>query len=300
MDLDGIFSAYKGYRGVKPSGLAIDWIGFRIQDSWDLNKDPAEFAEYTPSPPDRNNEIFEWIDILRAVDEARDRFTMLELGAGFGRWGFRAGLAAKQRNLPCHLIFAEPEPQHVEWIKAAAKLNGFGPHEITVLDKALGYTRSQIPFIIGQIGKDEFDASAWYGQAVGWEGSDLRRTDTSYFGKPVFIGDVGYSQIFVDCASFEEMIDQLEHVDIVDVDIQKAELDLVCNSMVSLTDRVSRVHIATHEPEIEVVVRERFTSAGWRLIWDFPCRTVSDTPYGPIAFDDGVQGWVNPNFRQQP
>ena len=35
-------------------------------------------------------EYFEWLDLLHAVQDARDRFVMVELGAGYGRWAVRA------------------------------------------------------------------------------------------------------------------------------------------------------------------------------------------------------------------
>jgi hypothetical protein len=37
-------------------------------------------------------------------------------------------------------------------------------------------------------------------------------------------------------------------------------------------------------------------SNGWRLLTDYPCNGASDTPYGRIAFGDGVQSWLNPRL----
>ena len=85
-----IFAAFCGYNG--PETENIDWIGMRY--------DPAWWPwTATPEPPTPSEDYFEWIDLLEAVAAAEDRFTMLDLGAGFGRWGIRGALAARQCGL---------------------------------------------------------------------------------------------------------------------------------------------------------------------------------------------------------
>lgn len=71
----------------------------------------------SPTYPPFDEEYFEWIDLLEAVAAAKDRFTMLELGAGFGRWTARAAAAAKQRDLSYSLIAVEAEPTHFDWMR---------------------------------------------------------------------------------------------------------------------------------------------------------------------------------------
>src|SRR5436190_9555453 len=45
--------------------------------------------------PRLDQEYFEWTDLLEAVLDADKSFTMVELGAGFGRWSARGALAAR-------------------------------------------------------------------------------------------------------------------------------------------------------------------------------------------------------------
>src|ERR1700740_3178360 len=56
--------------------------------------------------PKLGEEYFEWIDVLETVVAATEFFTMIELGAGYGRWLVRAALAVKRYhgNLPIKLI----------------------------------------------------------------------------------------------------------------------------------------------------------------------------------------------------
>ena len=77
-----------------------------------------------PEYPPFDDEYFEWIDLLEAVAGATNRFTMLELGAGFGRWTARAAAAAQQRNLEYTLVAVEAEPTHFDWMLQNLQDNG--------------------------------------------------------------------------------------------------------------------------------------------------------------------------------
>jgi hypothetical protein len=88
----------------------------------------------------------------------------------------------------------------------------------------------------------------------------------------------------------------LDEVDLIDMDIQGAELDVCRAGAAALDTKVRRVHIGTHRPWIDLGLRELFASLGWRNVWDFPCKRRQSTPFGEIDFEDGVQGWVNPRF----
>ena len=60
--------------------------------------------------------------------------------------------------------------------------------------------------------------------------------------------------------------------------------------------KVRRVHIGTHGSEIEDKLRWIFQSEGWTPQWDFPLQTRVETEFGPVLFNDGVQGWINPRL----
>src|SRR5262249_32947059 len=49
--------------------------------------------------PYKNSEdYFEWIDLLTAIDRSTLQFTMIEVGAGYGRWIANAAAALKRRK----------------------------------------------------------------------------------------------------------------------------------------------------------------------------------------------------------
>src|ERR1043166_4091781 len=106
-----IFQQFQAYPGPREAETWIDWIGARFPRRLIAPFPVAEAAEF--SHPGCDEEYFEWIDLLSAVAAAKDRFTMVELGAGWGRWGIRGALAARQRGISrLDIRLVEAEPQH--------------------------------------------------------------------------------------------------------------------------------------------------------------------------------------------
>jgi hypothetical protein len=81
-----VFEGFRCWSGQVPSGFEADFLGSRYRTAYFKLSTPQADARYAPSYPPFDEEYFEWIDLLEAVRSARGRFTMLERGAGFGRW----------------------------------------------------------------------------------------------------------------------------------------------------------------------------------------------------------------------
>src|SRR5262249_45530077 len=105
------------WSGTASAGFEFDFLGTRMRTDF--------FSQLTPQPYDRSEsppypkfdeEYFEWIDLLEAILLAEGRFTMMELGAGFGRWSARAALASEQHGIPYSLVAVEAEPTHFAWL----------------------------------------------------------------------------------------------------------------------------------------------------------------------------------------
>jgi chromosome segregation ATPase len=56
------------------------------------------------------------------------------------------------------------------------------------------------------------------------------------------------------------------------------------------------VHIGTHSHDIELDLRTLFRQNGWYKLNDYSCQSTETTPWGDIAFGDGVQTWINPRL----
>jgi len=233
------------------------------------------------SAPPVDDEIFEWIDLLEAVEGAAGRFVMVELGAGYGRWLVNGAIAARQRGLDSFLVGVEAEPTHFRWMRDHFTANGLNPDAHRLVRAAVASTDGKALFEVGR-------ARDCYGQQLSkpprrrleWilQGGRMRRVTT---------------------ISLPTLLRELAVVDLVDLDIEGAEADVLTSARDDLRHRVKRVHVGTHSPDQEARLRELFTELGWRPVWDFAGEGVRSTPFGDIEFQNGVQGWVNPASDQR-
>jgi hypothetical protein len=118
--------------------------------------------------PQVDEDYFEWIDLLESVIAARGSYTMIELGAGMGRWSVRAALAARQfkPRMPFRLIAVEADPVHFDWLRWHFLDNGLDPKEHRLINAAVSDTPGVVqPCIRGPIGGNcDLRPNEWYGQ----------------------------------------------------------------------------------------------------------------------------------------
>jgi FkbM family methyltransferase len=247
--------------------------------------------------PPFDEEYFEWVDILEAVDQASETFVMIELGAGYGRWCARAAAAVRRKpNCRFHCVAVEAEPAHFRWIHDHFRDNDIDPRDHDLIWAAVGAQPGFVPFWVGA-------ADGWYGQAISVEKppplpdlSTRRRLKArSVLGRPPVPSNDDRSVTWIPCVTLADVIAPYPKVDLIDLDVQGAEYEVLASAIDLVNKRVRRLHIGTHSPEIEEQLRQLFTRHNWQMVNDYPCQSASQTPYGSIAFGDGVQTWVNPS-----
>jgi FkbM family methyltransferase len=284
-----VFSRFEPWKGEVDQGLTANFLGVLTRDSFFtmMGSHPHRRFE-TPGLPAFDEEYFEWIDLLEAVTVAHRQFTMIELGSGWGRWlvnGWAAARAA-HRDMPYRLIGVEPEPAHFRWMQVHLKDNGVDPKRCQLVKAAVTESDGEVWFYTGR-------PADWYGQAVAPPPGRLRRLWALFTGE-VQVGD--YRVRRVEAVSLRTLLRSVEDVDLIDLDVQGAELSVLRAAVDELGLKVKRVHIGTHGPEIESGLRTLFSTHGWNRVNDYPSATESDTPWGTIKFQDGVQTWTNPRL----
>ena len=230
----------------------------------------------TGNCPRLSEEYIEWIDVLETAVVATQAFTIIELGAGYGRWLVRAALAVKRYHgdLPIKLIGVEAEPTHFRWLKQHLRDNGIDPDEHELIEAAVDEKDGEVLFHVGK--PDE-----WYGQAIAEHANAASESIQK-----------------VRAVSLSSILSPLDSVDLIDLDVQGAEFVVLRGAMPALNEKVKRVHIGTHGHDIELELRTLFRQNGWYKLNDYACQSNETTPWGDIAFCDGVQTWVNP--RRSP
>jgi hypothetical protein len=240
-----------------------------------LNERVGE-VEPVPIPANWHADIAEWAAALRAVDLARDRFTIIELGCGWGCWMANTGAAARRRGLAVRLIGVEGDAVHLAWARESLARNGFADAEIALHHGiAAGHT-----------------GAAWF--------PVLDEAGTNWGAQPVFeqtgteleTGRYAALKLF----SLAELAEEPQRIDLLHIDIQGGEADLVSASLAVLRDKVAGLLIGTHSREIEGRLFEMLLTAGWVLEIERPA-IMTLTESGPVVMVDGVQGWRNPRIR---
>ena len=203
---------------------------------------------------------------------------MIELGAGYGRWSIRAALAIKayHRTMPFKLICVEPEPTHFEWMAQHFRDNGIDPGSHDLIEAAVTDSDGEVSFYIGS-------PDSWYGQSIA----------TNPNASSGMVRQVKALRL-------KQILDKVAHTDLIDLDIQGAELDVLSNAIDAVNQKVKRVHIGTHGHDIEDSLRSLFREHGWYKINDYRCQSTELTQYGTIHFGDGVQTWLNLRLSQLP
>jgi FkbM family methyltransferase len=268
-----VFRQFSRWEGRVPEGFIVNFLGAMTRV--DFFEGYSELSRQYPSDrylkteyPAFDEEYFEWIDILEAVSGAEGHFTMLELGAGFGRWTANAALALRRlKNLPHTLIAVEAEPTHFEWLTQHLADNLLNPKNLRLVRAAVAVSDGIVGFHVGE-------PANWYGQYIG--GSHP-----------------------VEAVSLKSLLGPLKSVDLVDMDIQGAELEVLEAAAQDLDEKVKRVHVGTHGAEIEQGLHQVFTLLGWKCLRSFPCGGTVETEWGRIRFQDGVQTWLNPAYSDR-
>ena len=210
---------------------------------------------------------------MEGIRDAREVFTLFELGAGYGYWAVAGACAARSRNLVPHLLAIEGEPTHFEWLHKNFRDNGLEPAAHRLIHGAVTDHDGEAVF-----GYDD-NPAVQYGDGVAPR-EGYGHPDRKFLRVPSY--------------SIATLLRDYERVDLVDCDIQEAELTAIPAGLDAMTAKVARAYIGTHTGEIEAVLRNAFRAHGWQCVYDFGCRTSAATPLGEIRFEDGVQYWVNP------
>jgi FkbM family methyltransferase len=301
-----VFSRFRQYCGEVPSGYYVDFLGTKIsykfvagQPGVDSQGDSWTAQDY-PYPP-IDEDYFEWIDLLESVVAASGSYTMIDLGAGYGRWSVRAAFAAKQYNpeLRCHVIAVEAEPTVYGWMKEHFLHNGIKPRWHTLHHGAVTEKPGKVEFYIGGPRGGPFDLppNAWYGQALtkDYELAESR-PDGKYRGFKVMLHKSGWRSIRIPGVSLKSILKKLDRVDLIDLDIEGQELASLTAVAAELDTKVKRLHIGTHGKEIEAGLRQLLLAHGWECRTDYSLFSTSETPWGTVNFENGVQTWVNPKL----
>lgn len=263
-----IFWRFRRWSGEVKAGFEVDFLGTRsCTNYFALMKPQRSDRREEPGYPPFDEEYFEWIDLLEALAGAKDRFVLMELGAGWGRWTARGAAAAQQLGVPYTLVAAEAEPTHFDWLIQNLKENAVRMEDCRLIRAAVTDKDGTVGFHVG-------DPAGSYGQSVG-------------------------GPVEVPAISLASLLESFGLVDLIDMDIQGAEMEVLEAAVFPLQKKVKRVHVETHSRQLHDNIRTLFRSLGWHCHFFFEGNTRDKTPWGRINFQGGVQSWLNPGLHNK-
>jgi FkbM family methyltransferase len=289
-----VLEAFPPWKGWVDPGWDVNFLGVKTRVAFfSLYEQLADFSqrrEVFAGQPIPNEDYFEWVTLLDAVVEAQNSFTMIELGAGWGKW-IVSGVAALRAysGLPYHVVGVESEPTHFKWMEQHLRDNGVDAQHANLIKAAVGREDGHVWFHVGA-------PADWYGQGITSEPQETESTLRERLVRSVRRRVRGGSDRGVErvrAVSLRTLLGPLDRVDLIDADIQGAEADAIEPAADLLDAKVKLVYVATHNRDNEHRVRAVFNTLGWESLWDYPCGAESDTPWGRIMFEDGAQVWRN-------
>jgi FkbM family methyltransferase len=289
---DDVMKHFSCWEGDVEPGWSVNFLGVHTRVAFfSMFEQLADFSQrrhLLTTHPYPNEDYFEWVALLQSVVEAQQRFTMVELGAGYGKWLVNGALAVRgYSGIPCRLIGVEAEPAHFKWMLQHLSDNGISRSEAKLRRAAVVAEDGPVWFHVGE-------AADWYGQAVA-DATDAPQSAAARFRSRLgAIRSAGRRRVQrVPGLSLASVLANEDRVDFLDVDVQGVEADVLVPAALELDDKVRRAYIGTHSRDNEERIRALFSGLGWECIDDYPSNQTCDTRIGQIAFQDGVQTWLN-------
>ena len=286
-----IFSEFERKEIISDGRSVYDFLGgaidARYKRGWEKNVLPASTV-FKPAYPAPSEWTVDWIACLLAARLAGDRFTVIELGAGYGQWMVTSIMAYKalHPNKPCHGMAVEADETHYEWLQEHVKRNlgGYDDVRTDLIQAAAGYDGVvQFPLL----STPDKDYGASYQPA---SSSKLMQE--------------------VDCLSMKTLDQRFAEpaIDILHIDIQGAEADLIVNPGFDECLRKTRfVLFGTHRSDVlHNRVKAAVEQTGMQLLIEWPRNRLIKSQFGDIQTNDGAILAVNSllensccNFIQQ-
>ena len=249
------FHGIKPWKGYVPKRFIADFLGQLIDIEFHpmLFTDPSFDADTVgggwqeTALPDLGKAVtpadaeawFEAVDWVIAAREARDRYTMISLGANYGAQAVAAQRALQAVNpLSYTLVAVEPVPDNCKWIRRHMRNNGIDPSKQWLVPLAINDSTAPLFFPVGGAGvganncyatnetaarqnyADDFIKSGQTKQAL----RNLLLHNTTGLFKDLISGRDYVGEIkLISSITLKELLGPFELIDYLESDIQQSE-----------------------------------------------------------------------------
>lgn len=264
-------------------GSYVNFLGVAVPTFvFDFLSEKGGLLDQVPIPANYHADMAEWAAAIRSIDLAKDRYTMIELGCGWGCWMVNTGFLAKKRGLKIKVLGVEGDPKHVAFAHEVMKLNNIRTDEYSVIRGIAAAHSGTALFPSRKRDEERWGSAPKFG--VSREESDAAVASGDYDS--------------LDMISLADVIGTRKLIDLIHIDIQGGEGDLIDDTVELLTDKVGYLLIGTHSRMLEGRIMDTLLAAGWVLEIERPAIFTLVNGH-PETTCDGVQGWRNPKFHDR-
>lgn len=267
-------------------GFIIDFLGVRTATDilWQSMAPHDGQVWAQPIPSDFHAEAVEWIGVLKAVKGAAGKFSVIELGAGFGTWAIGSAVAARSRGIDdIRIYMVEGDSRHCASAQHHFRNNGFDPKRHHIINAAVGPE----------------NGVAYWPKEEGEPSTDNWNNRPSVADEPDYLARSIEQLREIKVVAMRDLLMNEKRWNLVHLDVQGHEVDIVRSCLSLFTERVEWIVVGTHSRKIdgdfmqmmydEKWVCENEKPAGIKYNGHFP------TLEGMTVLD-GTQVWRNPRF----
>ena len=314
VEIDAMLARVTPWSGHVPDGYATDFLGILRDENFLWNNT----GPFTPGggyvKPERptlatfGETYFEIADWFYSALDASDRYVAVSLGAAYGAQLVGAWKTLQAVNpMPAHLVAVDPVPANCAWTRKHMADNGINPDEHSIIQAALGADNEPMLFPIGAPGTGVTSAIGVNSAASRQVYVDLfQQSDQSQqILRNIFLfNSTGVSQElglgfmgelkFISALTLRDVLSPFGRIDLLEVDIQRSELDVIAPCFDIVNRKVRRVHIGTHGRDVHAALRALFSNAGWQMVFDYAPDSSHQTARGVLQLGDGILTARNP------
>lgn len=290
-----LFQQFPDHSSGPEPGFIVSYLGVRTRTAYATafqRYDGQVFGVPLPLSDGFCAESIEYIGMLKSVLTAKERFTVLEFGAGWGPWLVYSAAAARHRGITdIRLHGIEADPHHFEFMQTHFRDNGLDPAAHHLDNAAVGVEAGwarwpKLPNPAADWGARPLEASTSEDGAAKAGGQD-------------YIGRDFEEHIDVKFLPIRTILEREPVWDLLHIDVQGTETE-VCTAAADLLDqRVRWMVIGTHSRKIEGDLFEHFFRHGW-VLENEKTALVNFDPQAQtleaMTYCDGTQVWKNPRF----
>jgi len=313
-EIDALLARATPWSGNVAEGYVANFLGVMTDGSFLWNKTGPFGGHYVktalPTVSSEGEGFFEIADWFYSARDARGQYVAISLGASYGAQLVGAWKTLQLINpLPCRLVAVDPVPENCERIRKHMADNGIDPDAHWIMQAAIGVDNQPNLFPVGAPGTG-LQASMQTNSSLARQAYANFFETSEYSGrvlKNIFLHNstgvkhdlsLGYSAEveFISAVTLRDVLAPFDRVDLLEVDIQRAEAIVIAPFMNHVNRKVRRVHLGTHGREAHAMMRRLFAASGWEFVFDYSPDTRHITERGPLEIGDGILSVVNPKL----